>query len=100
MESKLIDSLIKTAGKAGVLHTPEDLAAYSYDGTFAEGQPDVIVLPETTEQVSQVVKLAAGHRVPLVPRGMGSGLAAGSIPTITGGLVICLTRMNHILEID
>jgi glycolate oxidase len=100
MESKLIDALIKIVGNAGVLHTPEDLAVYSYDGTFAEGQPDVIVLPETTEQVSQIVKLAAEHCVPLVPRGMGSGLAAGSIPMPSGGIVLCLTRMNHILEID
>src|SRR5512136_1497151 len=100
MESKLIDSLIKTVGKAGVLYTPEDLAVYSYDGTFAEGQPDVIVLPETTEQVSRIVKLAAEQRVPLVPRGMGSGLAAGSIPATHGGIVICLTRMDRILEID
>src|SRR5512136_2394432 len=100
MESKLIDSLIKTVGKAGVLQTPEDLAVYSYDGTFAEGRPDVIVLPTTTQQVSQVVRLAAEERVPIVPRGMGSGLAAGSIPIPDGGIVVCLTRMNHILEID
>ena len=63
-----------------MLHTPEDLAVYSYDGTFPRGQPDVVVLPKTTEQVSQVVKLAAEARMPIVPRGMGSGLAAGSMP--------------------
>jgi glycolate oxidase len=100
MDGQLIDGLVKSLGKAGVLHTPEDLAVYSYDGTFAEGRPDIVVLPETTEQVSQVVKLAAEARLPLVPRGMGSGLAAGSIPAVNGGIVICLTRMNHILEID
>jgi glycolate oxidase len=100
MEKKLIDSLVKTVGKEAVLYTPEDLAVYSYDGTFAEGQPEVIVLPETSEQVSRVVQLAAKARVPLIPRGMGSGLAAGSIPIPGGGIVICLTRMNHILEID
>ena len=93
-------ALIKIVGKEGVLYTPEDLAVYSYDGTFAEGRPDVVVLPETTEQVSQVVKLAAETRTPMVPRGMGSGLAAGSIPLPSGGIVVCLTRMNHILEID
>jgi glycolate oxidase len=100
MESRLIDDLIKIVGKEYVLRTPEDRAVYSYDGTFAERQPDVIVLPGTTEQVSRVVKLAAQARAPLVPRGMGSGLAAGSIPMPAGGIVICLTRMNHILEID
>jgi glycolate oxidase len=100
MVSRLIERLVKAVGKDGVLYSPEDLAVYSYDGTFAEGQPDVVVLPETTIQVSEVVRLAAEARVPLVARGMGSGLAAGSIPIPSGGIVVCLTRMNRILEID
>jgi glycolate oxidase len=100
MDSQLIDRLVKIVGKESTLYTPEDLAVYSYDGTFVESRPDVILLPETTEQVSQIVKLAAEARVPLVPRGMGSGLAAGSIPMPSGGIVVCLTRMNRILEID
>lgn len=100
MDSQLIGSLVKALGKEKVLHTPEDLAVYSYDSTFAESQPDVVVLPETTEQVSQVVRLAAERRAPVVPRGMGSGLAAGSIPMPAGGIVLCLTRMARILEID
>jgi glycolate oxidase len=100
MNTQLTERLIRIAGKEYVLHTPEDLAVYSYDGTFAEGLPDVVVLPATTEQVSQIVKLAAELRTPIVPRGMGSGLAAGSIPLPSGGIVVSLTRMNHILEID
>ena len=100
MNTRLVEGLIKIVGKDGVLCTEEDLAAYSYDGTFAEGRPDVVVLPQMTEQVSQIVKLAAGARVPLVPRGMGSGLAAGSVPVTSGGIVVCFTRMNRILEID
>jgi glycolate oxidase len=100
MDSHFVDRLIDVVGKEYVLHTPEDLAVYSYDGTFAEGTPDVIVLPATTQQVSQVVKQAADVRIPIVPRGMGSGLAAGSIPITSGGMVVSLTRMNHILEID
>jgi glycolate oxidase len=100
MDSKLIERLTKVIGKEYVLNTPEDLAVYSYDGTFAESRPDLVVLPATTEQVSEVVKLAAEMRVPIVTRGMGSGLAAGSIPNTSGGIVVSLTRMNHILEID
>ncbi|MBN1451498.1 MAG: FAD-binding protein [Anaerolineales bacterium] len=99
MDSHFIGQLIEAVGEKYVLHTPEDLAVYSYDGTFAEGSPEVVVLPATTKQVSQVVRLAAAARVPVVPRGMGSGMAAGSIP-FKGGIVISLTRMNHILEID
>jgi glycolate oxidase len=100
MDSKLIERLTKIIGREYVLSTPEDLAVYSYDGTFAESRPDLVVLPATTEQVSEVVKLAAEMRVPIVTRGMGSGLAAGSIPNTSGGIVVSLTRMNHILEID
>ncbi len=100
MDTHLIDRLVKIVGATGVLTTPEDLAVYSYDGTFAEGQPDVVVLPATTEQVSRAVALAAELGVPVVARGMGSGLAAGSIPAHSGGIVVCLTRMNRILELD
>jgi len=100
MDSRFINQLIKIVGKKYVLHTPEDLVVYSYDGTFAEGYPEVVVLPANTEEVSQVVMLASEARVPVVPRGMGSGMAAGSIPVVAGGMVISLTRMNHILEID
>jgi glycolate oxidase len=100
MDRKLIKTFEKMLGRANVLCTPEALAVYSYDGTFAEGQPELVVLPPTTEQVSQVVTLAAEKRIPIVPRGMGSGLAAGSIPMPEGGIVLCLTHMNHILEID
>jgi FAD/FMN-containing dehydrogenase len=84
MDSQLIERLVSVVGKDYVLHTPEDLAVYSYDGTFTEGQPDVVVLPATTEQVSQIVALlrAAGLCAGWV------GLAAGSIPISSGGIVV------------
>jgi glycolate oxidase len=100
MDKQVIERLSGTVGKENVLQTPEDLAVYSYDGTFAEGQPEAVVLPATTDEVSQVVRLAAEERVPVITRGMGSGLAAGSIPVASGGIVVSMTRMNHILEID
>ncbi|HSB65850.1 MAG TPA: FAD-linked oxidase C-terminal domain-containing protein [Anaerolineales bacterium] len=83
-----------------MLSTPEDLAVYGYDGTFIEAQPEIVVLPETTEQVSKIVQVASDERAPIIPRGMGSGLAAASVPYPKGGIVLCLTRMNHIIEID
>ena len=99
MEQNIFTELEKIVGKAGVLHTPEDLAVYSYDGTFEEHCPDVVVLPESTEQVSQVIKLAASHRIPVVTRGMASGLTAASVP-FSGGIALSMTRMNKLLEID
>ena len=99
MDKSIIVQLEKATGKDGVLVSPEDLAVYGYDGTFEDHRPDVVVLPSTTGQVSQVVALAARERIPLVTRGMGSGLAAASVP-FQGGIVLAMTRMNHILEID
>jgi glycolate oxidase len=81
------------------LSTPEDLVAYSFDGTFAEHRPDVVVQPTTTEQVCQVMALASHGRIPVVARGMATGLAAASVP-FSGGVALSLTRMNRILEID
>jgi glycolate oxidase len=96
----IIEDLEKIVGRDGVLHTPEDLAVYSYDGTFAEGMPGVVVLPETTEHTVEIARLAAENRTPIVPRGMGSGLAAGSVPVVKDSIVVSFTRMNRILEID
>lgn len=99
MDKNIIALLEKITGKDGVLTTPEDLAVYGYDGTFEDHRPDVVVLPHTTEQVSQIVILAARERIPVVARGMGSGLAAASVP-FQGGIALAMTRMNCILEID
>ena len=99
MHKVILAQLEKITGKDGVLSTPEDLAVYAYDGTFEDHRPDFVVLPRTTEQVSQVMQIAANERIPLVTRGMGSGLAAASVP-FQGGIVLAMTRMNRILEID
>ena len=58
-----------------------------------------MALPDTNEDVQRAVRVAAQHQMPILARGMSSGLAGGSIPT-HGGLILSLTRMNHILEID
>ncbi len=99
MDIDIKKKLEKIVSKDGVLSSPEDLAVYGYDSTFEDHRPDLVVLPRTTEQVSAVVKLANAEHIPLVTRGMGSGLAAASVP-FQGGIVLALTRMNRILEID
>lgn len=99
MDQQIIAQLEKIVGKRGVLTSPEDLAVYSYDGTFEECNPDVVVLPESTDQVSQVVKLAAKERIPIVTRGMASGLAAASVP-FSGGIALVMTRMDNLIELD
>jgi len=78
-----------------------DREAYRNDETayLQAGLPLAVALPESTAQVSALVRLAAEHRVPIVPRGAGSGLSGGAAG-IEGGLTIALTRMDRILEID
>ena len=95
----VITKLRVSLGEAKVLAAVEDRIAYSYDGTFAQSLPDAIVLPESTADVSKVMCVAAEHRVPVVPRGMASGLAAASVP-FGGGIALSTTRMNHICELD
>ena len=99
MNENLIQRIKDIVGKDGVLTEPEDLAAYSYDGTFEEHSPDLVVLPRTTQQVSKLIMLASEESIPVVPRGMASGLAAASVP-FSGGIALSMTRMNQILEID
>jgi len=99
LEKHVIKKLGSIVGRQHVLTSPEDLICYSYDGTFAESRPDVVVSPATTEEVSRVMQMAYQEEIAVVPRGMGSGLAAASVP-FSGGIALSLTRMNRILEID
>ncbi len=99
LNKNILHQLEEITGRDGVLTSPEDLAVYGYDGTFEDSRPEVVALPRTTGQVSQIVEVAASQRIPLVARGMGSGLAAGSVP-LRGGITLATTRINRILEID
>src|SRR4051812_33524786 len=95
----LAHQLRAIVGRDAVLDRPEDLMLYEYDGGVRTNPPDAVVFPQNTEQVSRVVKLAASHQVPIVPRGAGTGLSGGAIP-IQGGILIVFSRMNRILEVD
>jgi glycolate oxidase len=100
LEKKFISQLQKIVGKDAVLTSKEDLNAYSYDGTTTWAHmPDVVVLPATAEQVSQILKLADDNKIPVTPRGAGTNVSGGSIP-IKGGIVLCTTKMNKILDIN
>ncbi|MGQ9627292.1 MAG: FAD-binding oxidoreductase [Anaerolineae bacterium] len=99
LDKRIIEELKKVVGEGYVLTSPEDLLCYSYDGTFEERKPDVVVLPRTTAEVAGVMEVAWREEIPVVPRGMASGLAAGSVP-FSGGITLSLTRMTDIIEID
>jgi glycolate oxidase len=76
-----------------------DRQCYAYDATNMQYMPDAIVFPDNEEQVSQILKLANEKEFPVVPRGAGSGLTGGAL-AVKGGLVVVMTRMNKILNID
>ncbi|MDB5027078.1 MAG: linked oxidase domain protein [Candidatus Eremiobacteraeota bacterium] len=90
---------LHAAVPGGVLTQAEDLIAYGFDGTFYEHAPPLVVLPATTAQVSAVHRIASERRVPLTPRAMGSGLSGGAVP-LGGSIVLGVSRMDRILEID
>src|SRR5712692_3962672 len=96
----LVSRLQEIVGPAFVLTRPEDVIVYEQDGfLLSQSPPDVVVLPGSPAEVAAVVRVAADLQVPVIPRGAGTGLSGGAIPT-EGGLVVVLTRLNHILEID
>ena len=97
--TSLIGALEGIVGAEFVLHTPEDMVVFEADGSIGKSLPQVVVFPSTTEQVAQIVRLANSVDVPIVPRGAGTGLSGGAV-AVKGGIVVTLTRMNRILEID
>ena len=96
----IADGLSGIVGPASVLTSPEDVIPYGFDGTAALRQvPAAVVFPKTTEDVSRCVQFAVSQSVPIVTRGSGTGLSGGAVPT-SDSLVLCLTHMNRILEVD
>ena len=99
MTPAVIEQLRSIAGHDAVLDRPEDLMLYEYDAGIRKSLPGAVVFPQTTEHVSQIMKLASATQIPVVARGAGTGLSGGSIVK-EGGLVIAFARMKRILEVD
>src|SRR5271168_3105998 len=89
----------KLLGPRGYLDRPEDLTLYEYDGSVDKARPELVVFPQTAEQVATLVQIAREHRIPIVGRGAGTGLSGGVIAR-AGGIVVSFARMNRIVEID
>ena len=98
--SKLIRQLAEILGPEGVISEQEQLLTYESDGLRSHrAVPMLVVLPTSTEQVQAVMRLCHSEGIPVVPRGSGTGLSAGALP-VEGGLLMALSRMREILEID
>ena len=100
---ELIEALKDIVGEKNVIERKDAMEDYARD-EFAlsediEHYPDVVVKPATTEEVSEVVRLAYENRIPVTPRGAGTGLSGGCVP-VYGGIVLSTERMTRIIEID
>ena len=96
---RFIEEARGIVGAEYVIHHPDDLLVYEYDGSVDRNVPQAVVLPNSTEEVSRVMALAYRDGIPVVGRGSGTGLSGGAIAP-EGGIQIAFTRMHHILEVD
>jgi len=97
---KVLGRLVEIVGRAKVVTKPERLTDYSHDeSTERPHQPEVLVRVESAEQVAAVLRLATEERIPVTPRGLGTGLSGGAVP-LYGGILLSLELMNRVLEVD
>ncbi len=100
LSRSLLADLEAIVGAENLLHDHDELVVYECDGFVIEKNvPDVVVFPTCRDHVVEVVKLCNRYDVPFVPRGAGTSLAGGTL-AVGGGVMICLTRMKRILEVN
>jgi glycolate oxidase len=102
LDRRVIRDLEGQVDAPHVYTRPADLAAYAFDAWGASGErhlPDAVVFPASTAEVAGAVQVAAYHGAPVIPRGAGTGYAAGAAPR-HGGIVLSLARMNRVLGLE
>ncbi|HEY4602412.1 MAG TPA: glycolate oxidase subunit GlcD [Cerasibacillus sp.] len=100
LNQEIIAKFYDIVGKENVETNQASLLAYSYDSTPQyQAMPDAVIAPRNTEEVADIVSICNQYRIPIVPRGSGTNLCAGTTP-IKGGIVLLFKHMNQILETD
>jgi len=99
LNPEVLEKLGSIVGKERVKTSKEDLLTYAYDAYVMEYLPEAVVFPKSTQEVSQIMKVASAYKIPVTPRGAGSGLGGGSLAK-RGGIILCFTMMNRILEVN
>jgi glycolate oxidase len=98
--TRLIDLFKKIAGDAYVFADEESLNNYAHDETEnLHFLPDIVIKPRTAEEISQIMVICNEHKIPVTPRGAGTGLSGGALPHL-GGVLLSMERMNSIIDID
>lgn len=98
-KNKLGDQIKAIVGQDYFFDSYEDRLCYSYDAAIEEAMPEWVAMPGSVEEIARLMTLANTEGFPVYPRGAGTGLSGGSVP-LKGGLVMVLTRLNRILEIN
>lgn len=97
---QLVAELQAVVGVEHVLSAACEMLVYECDGfTIEKNSPDVVVFPRSTQHIQQIVQICNRHKVPFIPRGAGTSLAGGCLP-VGGGVMIVLTQMREIEEIN
>ncbi len=102
IDREIINRLVAISGENNVLTCREEICGYAHDEYVCQPEgcaPEVVVRPGNVEEVSAILKLASEHRIPVTPRGGGTGLAGGCVP-VHGGIVLTVQRMNRLIELD
>lgn len=100
LKPAVIEALQRIVGPVNLLTGPEDKLVYECDGlTMFKATPEAVVFPTSTSQLAEIVRLAHRQQIPFVARGGGTGLSGGAL-AVEGGLMIALTKLNRILDID
>ncbi|MFY3793093.1 FAD-binding oxidoreductase [Ureibacillus sp. MALMAid1270] len=100
MDNQIVQQFINIVGENNVKQSTAQLLAYSYDATANfQALPDLVLSPRNTKEVSEIVKICNANKIPIVPRGSGSNLAAGTVPN-QGGVVLLFNHMNKIIDFD
>ncbi|TCK83326.1 FAD-binding oxidoreductase [Albibacterium bauzanense] len=97
---EILAEIINVTGSDHTFFEKDDLFRFSHDETEdLHFYPEVVALPKSAEEVSELVKICSNNQIPITPRGAGTSLSGGALP-LHGGLVICMERMNQLIEID
>ncbi|MDF1578382.1 MAG: FAD-linked oxidase C-terminal domain-containing protein [Desulfobulbales bacterium] len=99
MDKRTLKKLAAIVGPDHLTTAREDLLCYSYDGSALEYLPAAVIFPASTAEVGAIMRLASTERFAVVPRGAGTGMTGGALP-VEGGLVMAMSRLNRIIEID
>jgi glycolate oxidase len=100
LNTDFVHGLERIVGSRGILSDPDEMLTYESDGLARlKATPGCVVLPNTAEEVQQIVRHCYQHNIPFVARGHGTGLSGGALPR-PDGVLIGLSRLNRVLDVD